>query len=342
MQHLQLFKKVSLTAMFTMPLVACAGHPVVVQQGDKVEMSFNCRLPDGSLAATTRPDAELSGETRSPLYLPRTGPAAVSVTAGLMPHDAVKQDRKPFEYEIRDRLAELLPGLKEGQQANWQLEAERYPATSPKDRFVKIATVRKRPKEMRLSREDYINQSGIAPEKGQPYVLDDMVPGLVNDLTDTEVIIRFTPTEDKSLLITPFGPVTIREMPDQYELVIGAVKGRLLRTGGMAGRISDVNDVSITIDYGHPFAGEKLNCDVNVVKVEQQQQKKSALQLPAQPRQATAKTDSAPPAVVLDPKIAGQHEEALLKLNKEKHSEPADLELSGLTRQVGHDAGSAL
>lgn len=267
MGHFGIFLRTSfILASAAMALAGCT-PPAAVRPGDKAEISFACRLPGGELAATTRPDTAVAGERKSLLYLSRTGPETVAVTAGPQAPDAAKQDRLPFEQEIVQRLALIIPGLKEGERTQRVLEAERYPVSSPNEKFVKLATVRKRQKEMRLTREEYATRTGKSPDAGQPLVLDRLVPGKVTEVTEKEVVVRFTPVGEKDL-VTPFGPVSVRELPDHYELTIAAEQGRLVRTGGMAGRITAVDDKAITIDYGHPFAGEKLNCDVEVVKVE--------------------------------------------------------------------------
>lgn len=255
------------TALVLAALSACSSAPAVVRTGDKVEVGFTCRLPDGQLAATTRPDNAVSAERKSPFYAPYRGKETVVLTAGGQTNDPAR-DRLSFEEEIMKRLSPSLTGLKEGQHVVTELQADRYPAASPTDRFVQLAKVRKRLKEMRLSREEYTTRTGKDPEAGQRFVIDPLVPGRVSEVTSSEVVVRFAPAMDKPMIL-PFGPVTVRENDTHYELEIDAVQGRLVRTGGMAGRISAVEDDSFSIDYGHPFGGERLNCDVAVESVTQ-------------------------------------------------------------------------
>ncbi len=320
MQHLLLFKKMSLTALLTVPLVACAGPPAIVRQGDKVDMSFTCRLPDGGLAVTTFPDASVTGEAKSPFYLPRTGPDTVSVMAGIQSPESKTPLRQPFEQEILQRLATLIPGLKEGGQVQCILEADRYPVSSPNEKLVKMAKTRKRQKEMRLSIEEYTNKTGRNPEAGQLFVLDKLVPGKVSEVTEKEVVIRFSPMQGKDL-VTPFGPVTVREAADQYDLEIGAETGRLIRTGGMVGRISAVDKDSFTIDYGHPFAGEKLKCEVKVESVEPRKREEAAPAQLSPPQQDAAKPSDVLAIPAPDPDVSRQIEEALRTINNEKQTE---------------------
>ena len=320
-EYLEHIRVISISALIGLPLTACSTAPVVVHQGDKVEINFTCRLQNGELAATTRPDASVSGETKAPLYMTRQGAEdTVAVTAGPPSAEVLKRDREPFEQEIIARLAPKLPGLKSGEQVQWLIAADRYPVAAPKEKQVNMALVRKREKEMRLTIEEYTNKTGKSPEVGRPFVLDKLVPGKIAEVSDKEVLIRFAPAATKDL-VTPFGPVTVREMSDHYELDIAAEKGRLVRTGPMAGRISDINTDSMTIDYGHPFAGEKLNCDVTVVKVTPGERQAIATSLPVTQAEAAVEAAAPVPALELknesqlDPQIAAQLEEALRKIN---------------------------
>lgn len=255
---------IPLTALIA-ALSGCSTHTAVVQPGDRVDVGFTCRLPNGEIAATTRPDSSVSTDRKSAYYLPRNGAEAVTITAGPL---AVKdrKDRVSFEDEIMNRLGVTLVGLKEGDQAVRELQAERYPALSPADRFVSMALVRKRQKEMRLSHDEYTTRTGKTPEVGQRLVLDPLVPGTVSEVTDKEVVVRFAPDPAKPM-VSPFGPMTVRETSTHYELEVKTEQGRLIRSGGMAGRVVEVTADSFKIDFGHPFGGEILTCDVDVASI---------------------------------------------------------------------------
>ena len=67
-----------------------------------------------------------------------------------------------------------------------------------------------------------------------------------------------------SVVDTPFGKGTIKENEKNYEIVIDASVGHLVRSQGLVGRVSEVQDRTIVIDYGNPFGGETLSCDVKV------------------------------------------------------------------------------
>lgn len=252
-------------ALLGAALSGCAAPTPVVRQGDKVSLSFDCRLPGGGLAVTTRPEAALAGETKSAIYLPRTGSAAVEFTAGTA-GAANGQERIPFEQEVMQRLAPLTVGLKEGGRAQIALSAERFPVSSPNEKTVRLARVRNRPKELRLTPEVFRQQAGKDPAVGDAFKKDREMAGEVVEVSDREVVVRFTPAGSESLA-TPFGPAAVRELSDRYEIEFPATKGQLVRVGSIVGRIADVDDY-ISIDFGHPFGGDVLACDVEVVKVE--------------------------------------------------------------------------
>lgn len=296
-------------------LAGCTSVPAVIGSGDRVELGFTCRLQNGELAVTTRPDSALADDKKSAFYLPRNGAETVTIIAGPLPVDP-KMDRLSFEDEIMKRLGVALVGLKEGEKAVIELQSERYPAASPKDRFVKMATVRKRQKEMRLSIEEYTNRTGKAPEIGQRFVIDPLVPGRVSEVTDKDLLINFAPEQGKPLT-TPFGPITVRERPDRYELEIKAEKERLVRTGGMVGRISAVDGDGFEIDFGHPFGGERLSCDVKVESVEAVDKKVRENNSEAIDTSSDAVTSPASPASTestLDPEAEKVFNEAMKKV----------------------------
>lgn len=295
-------KKAYSLVLLATTMSGCSAAPAIVRTGDRVELGFTCRLPDGELAATTRPDSAVSDDRKSPFYLPRNGPDTVMLTAGEQAAET-KQERVSFEEEIMKRLGVSLVGVSEGEQTVLELQAERYPALTDKDRYVRMATVRKRQKELRLSREEYTTRTGKTPEVGQRMVLDPLVPGRISEVTDKEVVVLFAPDPGRPLT-TPFGPVTLRETPGHYELIIAAEKDRLIRTGGMAGRISSVSSDSFEVDFGHPFGGEKLNCNVNVVSL------KPAEKVAERPRHAAV----AAPAGTLDPAAKKALDEGMARM----------------------------
>ena len=78
---------------------------------------------------------------------------------------------------------------------------------------------------------------------------------------------RLPMSRDGAQVETPFGKGVLREEADHCGIAIDARSGTLVRSGPLAGRIVSMNDRSFVIDYGHPFGGETLSCDVAVKAV---------------------------------------------------------------------------
>lgn len=256
-------------------LGGCAsGGDRIIAAGDSVGIHFTCRLPNGDLAVSTDPDAGTHAPA-SRIYLKRASSDPLAVVAGANTKQPV-QGRLALEDDVAGRLAIALTGMKEGAVFNTELIAERLAAQPDSKPLVKIAKVRKRAKELRMTRAEYTTRTGKEPAVDQPFVTDPAVPGKVVSITGDETLIRFAPKAREIEL--PFGTGIIRETPDSYEIDIQAVPGTLLRTGSMIGRITAVDSESITIDYGHPFGGDKLSCQVRVKSLKPAEKKEIAAQ----------------------------------------------------------------
>jgi FKBP-type peptidyl-prolyl cis-trans isomerase 2 len=168
-----------------------------------------------------------------------------------------------FEEEIIARIAGSLPGMKPGEARKIEIRSERPADVPEKEQVVQLALVRQRPKELRMTKGEYKSRTSKEPQEGEDFIFDPLIPGKVASVSENEVLIYFS-AQPGSVVETPFGKGTIRENANQFEIVIDAVKGALVRTGPIVGRISDVQDRMFTIDYGNPFGGETLSCDVKV------------------------------------------------------------------------------
>ena len=91
----------------------------------------------------------------------------------------------------------------------------------------------------------------------------EQLPATVMAVDTKSVSVRFSPKPGKEIE-TPFGKGTVRETSNDFEIVIAAPVGGLVRTGPLVGRIIGVDDTSFTLDYGHPFGGEELGCDIAI------------------------------------------------------------------------------
>ena len=262
------------TRTFGIPLIAVlmAGCATVAPQpaikaGDKVGIQFTCRLKNGELAASTSVDVNNSSLPKSPLFVKRmTGEDAVVTAGGEKSRNIREMKTRPFEGWIMTGLARSVVGMKQGDEVTLEVSAERLSELPPEEQYLKIPRVRKQPKEMKMPLDKFKSLAKKDPVVGQPFAIDPAIPGTVVSVTGNEVLLRFAPTAKEVELI--FGKGVISEKDDHYEIDIKAVKGSLFRTGGLAGRIAEVDADTMTLDYGHPFAGEALKCNVTVESVQ--------------------------------------------------------------------------
>lgn len=249
--------------------------PRQVRVGEKVAVNFTCRFKEGLIAATTDPTvASDVGAAKSPVFLARKSKEKFTITAGTDPAVYGKPGERGFESEIVALVAEAIEGMKVGETRLVELKAFRNNTKESSDQTIRMARVRRRPKEIRMSLDQYEKRTASPPEVGKPYIIDPAVPGEVVSVKENEVVIRFQATPGTNVA-TPLGNGIVRESADQkyYEIVLDAHIGSLVRSGGMVGRIVDVEERMITIDYGHPFGGEKLTCNVTIESVEKNEGK---------------------------------------------------------------------
>lgn len=272
---------VSASLWLIFSLAGCAGRGdirpesvQIIRPGDKADISFLCRLQAGEIVAATDMKAvNKSALPKSAVFIPRSEDNPVSVTAAdSLPAPQGKE--WAFEDEIIIRLSEVVVGMKEGESRTVTLTAEELPERTKEDYVVRMARKREQPKEMRMTIDEYRSRTGKSPKVGQPVVTGSQVSGRVEAVTEGEVVLRFS-AQAGNVLQTPFGPERILETERAYEIVVDAREGELVRAAHLVGRISEVTENYFTLDYRHPFGGEKFICDVAVEKIEKINRTKS-------------------------------------------------------------------
>ncbi len=239
-----------------------------IEAGDKATIQFTCRLENGELAATT--DKSMMTDPvfrKSPLFVARNSEDPLVITAGAGEESYGPPGQRGFEGEIIAALAQGIWGMGPGDKKEIIIKKDKRAGKDSPPAVVNIARIRLRPKEVRMTPEEYKRRASKDPEVGQEYTVDPAFPGKVASLTSHEVVVRLEARPEKSL-DTPFGKGEVRETEKHYQVFIDAEVGRLVRTGGMAGRIVNVDENTITIDYSHPLAYEVVKCEVLVESVE--------------------------------------------------------------------------
>jgi len=237
-----------------------------VKPGDKVSLNLRCIFTNGDVAIASDPaTVETESLRKSFAYVARTSSAPLVVEAmGGSYHQPVES---AFEDEVLGRISHMLAGKKRGETSSVRLSAQDIPARDERNYTLEAARVRKRPKLMRMSTEEFkARAGGREPTPGAAFTLDPNFPGRVESVNDGQVTIAFT-SKGRERIDTPFGAGTVVENESGFEVVIDAQVGRIVRTGPLVGRIVKVDHETIVTDYRHPFGGEELECVFTVVDI---------------------------------------------------------------------------
>ncbi len=240
-----------------------AAEADLIKPGDKVGIQFTCRFKNGEIASSTSTAVAKDAEPKSSIFMPRSKDDPIAVTAVDASKDLQPRDFISFENEILTQLSRSVTGMKMNESRTIELRADRIAGLQPKDEFLELARVRTYPKETRMTRDEFKARAGKEPEVGEKYAANPEIPGKVVSVSENEVLIQFF-AQPGSVIDTPLGKGTVRENEKNYEIVIDTPVGKLMRMRGLVGRISEVQDRMVTLDYGHPFGGETLTCDVKV------------------------------------------------------------------------------
>ena len=240
-----------------------AAETDLIKPGDKVGVQFTCRLKNGEVASSTSMAVAKNAEPKSSIFLPRSKDDPIAVTAVDGSKDLKPNDFISLENEILAQLSRSVTGMKMNETRTIELHADKISGLPPKEEFLQLARVRVRPKEMRMTSGEFKARTGKEPAVGEEFTSDPEMPGKVASVSENEVLIRFL-VQPGSVVDTPLGKGTIQENEKNYEIVIDTPVGKLIRMQGLVGRISEAQDRMFTIDFGNPFGGETLTCDVKI------------------------------------------------------------------------------
>ncbi len=250
--------------LITLLLAAgCASKPVTVRTGDKADVSFTCRFANGDLAVSSSATAGLDdGSRRSPVFMARDTSDPILVEAG-QPSELAPDKVRPMEEEALQQLRRAVIGMAGGESRTVQLRS-----SITNRSVIKFNRIIELPKERRLTVAEFkATTDGREPKPGEEYTEYDGIPGRVSDISGERVTVSFR-AEPGAVVKQFFGQGAVVEDGDTYRVTFTAEKGALVRSGFMVGRVVEITDSSIDVDFGDPFAGEVMNCDLKVERVE--------------------------------------------------------------------------
>lgn len=264
------FFSVAAVSLSLFLLGGCAAHgqggnlPAV---GERLALQYTCRLPDGSLAATTRKKIAEDPEVRkSEIFSPRKAYHPAEIVVPASPEQITVDYIGSLEEKIVQSLARKASELPISRKVEVEL-AGSVPENIPEnERFMQMARQIKLPRRMVVSIAEYQAEYPKPPVPGEILGADENFSTMVEKVEGDEVHLLFSSAPGATRK-TVYGIEHFTQEEEEFLVRLEVTPGAVLRTGPLVGRISSVEQESFTIDYGHPFGGETLSCQVQALPV---------------------------------------------------------------------------
>ena len=258
-----------MSAAFLLGMLAgCAAHAPKrgVAPDDRVAIHYVCKNQDGQAVDANDPVmAAADGAPRSYVFRVSEEAEPLVVTAGRK-DDRIEAviNRRPlgFREHLSFQLAEKVVGLNYGERFSVTLTAEEQKALHSGARYLSMARVRRRAKQQILQSEVY------AQSMERQAAVGDEVPsfpgfvGKVASVTADQVVVINLP--ETPVMRTDFGPGRVVDQGDYYTIEMAVREGDLVRSGDNFGRIVAVRPKVFYVDFGHPYGGDALSCDIRI------------------------------------------------------------------------------
>ena len=252
---------------------ACAtlsSPPKVVQEGETVKVCYTCKNKNGKIITSNEASVMSAAELdKSEFFLANQDDSPLILAAGRPDHGKILRLRKirPLgcNEEIAFQLAQAVVGLPVAVRTKVTLSSKWQKFLKPGNRYLRLARVRRRPKLTIIPKDRFMaNNKNNTPQLGDEQPSFNGFVGKIVSITNHDVVIENIPAEGGNTIQTAFGKGIVSEHGNQLKIDIDVHQGDLVRTGTNFGRIDRVDDTFFYVDYGHPYGGETLSCDVTV------------------------------------------------------------------------------
>ena len=263
-----------LIAVLLSALAGCAAvnlppeelQPRAIVSGDRVKIIHSCRnARTGQILSSldkqdlANPDITGSGVF---FYPKQTDPWVV--IAGNDPGGPPFGKLHPFEHELIAQISPHLVGLHMGEEIEVALTAEIPEGLDEQERFLKLKRNQFKPRTVKIKAADFVEKYQRPAQAGEVLYSDGNITGTVHSVGEDLILVDIS-AEPGTIIKTTFGPGRIESVEGGYLVSITPNLNQLVKSAFLLGKISQVTDRQFTIDYGHPFGGEVLLCDVAVV-----------------------------------------------------------------------------
>jgi hypothetical protein len=168
-----------------------------------------------------------------------------------------------FEEMLERLIARQAAGMPFHTEQNIAIDGELLPGISGGDRYLLLNRTTKVDRQETLSIKDFEQKFGATPVIGIKYD-SPAEPGMsatVESMEGDNVII-LNSVEPGTVLPSHFGREVVTQIGNTIENRTDATLGAIIRSGGMIGKVSKVDDETIEIDYGHSSGFTPLTCEV--------------------------------------------------------------------------------
>lgn len=257
----------ALLALLILQPLGCAEAPRTAQPGDQILVDYTCRLTDNSLVESTLAQvAGNEGAAKSPIFLLRDSYRPFAFTVPSASEPLATKPFDPIELKIGASIANLAAKLPLERTTRVELvstEIENFPA---RDRYLEMALSITMPRNREMPIDEFKARYGAAaPVVGAAVGEETEYPGIIRAVSEDMVTIYFSAREGAKMP-GPLTTATLRAVDEEtFEARMDVQKGQLIkRLGGLAGRVSAIDDKTFTVDYAQSFGGETLVCDVTL------------------------------------------------------------------------------
>ena len=240
--------------------------PVRVKQGDTAMVNYTCRLMSGEVVLTTREEIARDDAAHAAIFIPFKKYGPEDLVAGGPNNYPMFGKLKMFEWEAAAQVTRAIVGMKVGENYTIVLKSDVPSDLKEEDRYTTLGRVVRKEKDQKVALKVLKEKLGHAPAIGEQAFSYQGFVGTVKGIIDKEAIIHIE-VQDGRIVDQPFGMGMIKDYPDHYDIITDAQEGHLVRTASQVGRITKVTETMFTIDYGHPFGGEELMCDVRIESI---------------------------------------------------------------------------
>ncbi|MFH2090810.1 MAG: thioredoxin family protein [Pseudomonadota bacterium] len=216
--------------------------PGTVQTKDLVKVRYTARLEDGRTLSGTGSIAEAGAKVRSLLTL-------------------VAGDRT-----IIPGLGNAVLDMKAHEKKTVTLVPENAFGIRTREKTQTFPLVRTIPKVISITADEYEKRFNTRPREGDPVIITPYFKSEIIKVVQDHVLVRNLARDGYSEQ-APFGKTTISLAGDDIIVTLLPYIGAVFETGSRKGIIVSRGTDDFVVDYNHPFAGQTLQLDLEIVSL---------------------------------------------------------------------------